>query len=70
MKILFIFTFKSVLALSFDCISEKSILFFGNGTKPGSTYAARACEINESKTSVHIIKAFNVPYKLNKCKIK
>jgi hypothetical protein len=42
------------------------MLFFGNATKPGSKYAARACEIIERKISVQTIKAFNVPYKLKK----
>jgi hypothetical protein len=52
------------LLLSFALTSEKSIPFFGNGTKPGSEYAARPCENIERKTNVQTIKAFNVPYKL------
>jgi hypothetical protein len=44
--------------------SEKSIPFFGKGTKPGSEYAARACENIDRKTHVETIKAFNEPYKL------
>jgi hypothetical protein len=44
--------------------SEKSIPFFGKGTKPGSEYAARACENIDRKTHVQTIKAFNEPYKL------
>jgi hypothetical protein len=51
-------TFKR---LSLGVTSEKSIPFFGNDTKPGSKYAARACEIIEREISVQIIKAFNVP---------
>jgi hypothetical protein len=46
--------------------SEKSIPFFGKGTKPGSKYAARACENIERETNVQAIKAFNDPYRLQK----
>ncbi len=56
------------LLFSFILTSEKSIPFFGKGTKPGSKNDARACENIERKINVDIIKAFNIPYKLEQRK--